>query len=170
MFFFSPLPFPPPAALRDAESLCKVCGKIVKDLLDSRAKAGSSDEKASVSCSVTGEDSGLIHQTIYHALLDQSGLEAKGKRAPGLQELIDESILFLSAGADTSSFTLTMAVYHILSNPDILQKLQQELAQLKEQHGDEKPPLQAIERLPYLVSCTCRSCAWGEGREKKILC
>lgn len=127
----------------------------MKDLLDSRAKTG---EKASVSRSVAGEDSGLIHETIYDALLDQSSLEAKGKRAPGLQELIDESILFLSAGTDTSSFTLTIAVYHILSNPDIMQRLQQELAELKEQHG-QNPPLKAIERLPYLVSRTCRCCA-----------
>lgn len=130
----------------------------MRDLLESRTKAG---EKASISRSVAGEDSGLIHETIYDALLDQSSLEAKGKRAPGLQELIDESILFLSAGADTSSFTLTIAVYHILSNPDIMQTLQKELAELKEQHGGQNPPLKAIEKLPYLVSCscTCRCCA-----------
>lgn len=130
----------------------KICTGIVKELLDSRTNENSSDEKASVSQSVTGEDSGLIHQTIYHALLDRSGLAAKGKRAPDMQELIDESILFLSAGADTSSFTLTIAVYHILSNPSILLKLQQELDGLKESCGDQKPSLKAIERLPYLVS------------------
>lgn len=134
----------------------KICTGIVKELLDLRAKETSLDEKASVSKSVTGEDSGLIHQTIYHALLDQSGLAAKGKRAPDMQELIDESILFLSAGTDTSSFTLTIAVYHILSNPSILLKLQQELAELKESCGDQKPSLKAIEKLPYLVSCGCR--------------
>lgn len=134
----------------------KICTGIVKDLLDSRAKSDSSDEKASVSLSVTGEDSGLIHQTIYHALLDQSSLEAKGKRAPDMQELIDESILFLSAGTDTSSFTLTMAVYNILRNPEIMQKLQQELAELKEQCGGQPPSLKAIEKLPYLVSCNHR--------------
>lgn len=134
-------------------SFTKICTGIVKDLLDLRAKSNSSDAKASVSLSVTGEDSGLIHQTIYHALLDQSSLEAKGKRAPDMQELIDESILFLSAGTDTSSFTLTMAVYNILRNPDILQRLQQELAELKEQCGGQPPSLKAIEKLPYLVSC-----------------
>lgn len=122
------------------------------ELLDSRSKTTEPDEKANVSTPVSGEDSGLMHQTIYHALLDQTSLEAKGKRAPDMQELIDESILFLSAGTDTSSFTLTMAVYHVLSNPSVRDNLQQELAELKERCGDQNPSLKAIEKLPYLVS------------------
>lgn len=144
----------------------KSCTGVVRELLDSRANRISSDEKASVSQSVTDEDSGLIHQTIYHALLDQSSLAAKGRRVPDMQELVDESILFLSAGTDTSSFTLTVAVYHILSNPDVLQKLQQELEELKELCGDQAPSLKAIEKLPYLVSRKPRTLCLQLWRER----
>lgn len=101
--------------------------------------------------STGAEDSGLAYQTIYDALLDQNGLIAKGRRPPTLNELIDESILFLSAGTDTTSFSLTMAVYHVLSNPEVKTRLVQELAEFKERCGDRNPSLKDIEQLPYLV-------------------
>lgn len=60
-------------------------------------------------------------------------------------------MLLLSAGTDTTSFSLTLAVFYVLSNPEIKTKLLQELTELKERCGGQNMSLKDIEQLPYLV-------------------
>lgn len=65
-------------------------------------------------------------------------------------ELADELITILFAGHETTATTLSWAFYQIYQNPDIIEKLQQELKSL----GENPNPLE-IAKLPYL-SAVCQ--------------
>jgi cytochrome P450 len=41
--------------------------------------------------------------------------------------LIDESVLFMFVGTDTTAYALSFAVYYLINNPPVLQKLKAEL-------------------------------------------
>ncbi|MBV6621388.1 MAG: cytochrome P450 [Rivularia sp. (in: Bacteria)] len=66
------------------------------------------------------------------------------------EELTDELLTILFAGHETTATTLAWAFYEIYQNPDVLEKLQIELASLKENPN----PLE-IAKLPYL-SAVCQ--------------
>ncbi|PYI24703.1 cytochrome P450 [Aspergillus violaceofuscus CBS 115571] len=54
-------------------------------------------------------------------------LLADGAESTSTGDFIDEAVLFMFAGADTTSYALANAVYHLLSSPRVLQTLQREL-------------------------------------------
>ncbi|AFY57624.1 cytochrome P450 [Rivularia sp. PCC 7116] len=66
------------------------------------------------------------------------------------EELTDELLTILFAGHETTATTLAWAFYQIYQNPDVLEKLQIELASL----GENPNPLE-IAKLPYL-SAVCQ--------------
>ena len=66
------------------------------------------------------------------------------------EELTDELLTILFAGHETTATTLAWAFYQIYQNPDVLEKLQIELASL----GENSNPLE-IAKLPYL-SAVCQ--------------
>lgn len=75
-------------------------------------------------------------------------------------ELLGESMNLLIAGSDTSATSLTIAVLEILSHPEMHTELVEELeAAIPDK--DNLPPVQTLEKLPYLVSnrscSTCRT-------------
>lgn len=106
----------------------QTCENIVKDLL------ASSDRK---------------QETVFDALLSPTG-STKGHIVPSYQELVDEAIILLAAGTETTAIALTFATYHILANPDIKRAVQLELATIPRDPAGHLP-YQAIENLPYLV-------------------
>lgn len=65
--------------------------------------------------------------------------------------MAQEMFSILTASGDTIGRTLTMAVYHLLANPDHLGKLREELASVMPGPNDEVE-LQQLESLPWLVS------------------
>ncbi|KAL8627037.1 hypothetical protein Q9189_007275, partial [Teloschistes chrysophthalmus] len=75
-----------------------------------------------------------------------SSLPSHEKRG---QPLHDVTIMLLAAGFETTGFTLTTATYHILSNPHIHLRLQQEL-RLNIPSASEIPPWRELSKLPYL--------------------
>lgn len=74
----------------------------------------------------------------------------KGYDVPTLEELVDAAFLFLLAGSDTTSFTLSVATFHILQNKDVLARLR---AELKEASRDTHGAFiwKELINLPYLV-------------------
>ena len=91
-------------------------------------------------------------RTIFHGLL-QSDLPESEKSSARLAEesqnlLAEESQNLLAAGTDSTANTLTDITYHLLSNPDKLQRLQSELRGVIPQGS--LPKLSDIENLPYL--------------------
>jgi len=83
--------------------------------------------------------------TVIHAL-------AASKLPPSdktVVRLAAEANLLLGAGAETTAATISRTTYHILANPDVLKRLQEELvAAMPVAH--EMPSLSKLNQLPYL--------------------
>lgn len=66
------------------------------------------------------------------------------------QRLADEALVLITAGSETTSRALATIIYHVLENPDICIKLQQELdAALPD--ANMEASYSTLEALPYLV-------------------
>ncbi|KIX97334.1 uncharacterized protein Z520_06786 [Fonsecaea multimorphosa CBS 102226] len=87
------------------------------------------------------------HPTIFHELIHTTELPPEEKT---LQHLVEEGQSVVGAGIVTTSHYLNTTCYHILANPDIVEKLKTEL---NEAMPDGKlPSWQKLERLPYLTA------------------
>ncbi|KAL4879974.1 cytochrome P450 [Aspergillus karnatakaensis] len=86
--------------------------------------------------------------TIFDAMLQPS--EEKGYKARTSNELINEAALFILAGSDTSAYSLTTAVYYLLTNVKALSRLREELDGAEEfiREGN----WEEVRKLPYLVA------------------
>jgi cytochrome P450 len=89
--------------------------------------------------------------TIFDVLLDQS--PQKPSLAPTEKELIDQGILLVASGTESTSYAISLGIFHILRNPEILGKMREELSKVKrdESGGFSHKDLAA---LPYLVRQT----------------
>jgi cytochrome P450 len=99
------------------------------------------------------KDSG---KTIFENLSDKSVTPAE--RTPTC--LRDEGLGLLVAGTETTSRSLSVGLFHILSNKDVLRKLREELKQVLITPKSTASWSQ-FERLPYLV-CVPPSPVWWE--------
>jgi cytochrome P450 len=88
------------------------------------------------------------HPTIFSELLG-SDLPPREKT---LGRLSAEAQQLIGAGLETVAWALTVTLFHLISNPSILEKLQ---AELKEAIPDptDIPDSLYLERLPYLGGC-----------------
>ncbi|RDW58232.1 cytochrome P450-14 [Coleophoma cylindrospora] len=93
------------------------------------------------------EEEGELPRTIFHALL-KSNLPVEEK---SLKRLWQEGQIVVGAGADTTASVLSVTTFHILDNPDKLQKLKDEL---ENAFPDRYAPvtLAVAEQLPYLTN------------------
>ncbi|KEY64036.1 Tri4 [Stachybotrys chartarum IBT 7711] len=66
-----------------------------------------------------------------------------------VSRLLDEGTVFLFAGTETTSRTMAITMYYLLTNPECLKKLREELETLPVTE-DYKHSLQTLESLPYL--------------------
>jgi cytochrome P450 len=108
--------------------------RLANSIIESeKSKSNSTDEKAS-----------LPKNTLFHALLD-SKLPAEEKSASRLSQ---EIFTVISAGGETTAKNLTTLTFHLLNNPDKLQKLRDELNRLD---PDGTASLVEYETMPYLV-------------------
>eukprot|EP00088_Acartia_fossae_P003776 TRINITY_DN11613_c0_g1_i3.p1 TRINITY_DN11613_c0_g1~~TRINITY_DN11613_c0_g1_i3.p1 ORF type:complete len:541 (-),score=132.78 TRINITY_DN11613_c0_g1_i3:63-1655(-) len=67
--------------------------------------------------------------------------------------IIATSLVLLSAGYDTTGMTLSFLGYELGKNPDIQEKLQEEIDQAFEENDGKLPDYNVIQGLPYLDSC-----------------
>ncbi|KAL4862424.1 cytochrome P450 [Aspergillus spectabilis] len=72
-------------------------------------------------------------------------------KAPTLQYLNEETFTFIDAGVDTSGRTVAAAIYYIIQNPGVEQKLRAELddCPVTESKG-ERVYVKLLSTLPYL--------------------
>ncbi|KAL9577882.1 MAG: hypothetical protein Q9212_006085 [Teloschistes hypoglaucus] len=66
------------------------------------------------------------------------------------ERLTAEGILFFAGGTATTARTLTFISYYILSRPDVLARLQEELKDIMAGYPERVPSWSELERLPYL--------------------
>lgn len=89
------------------------------------------------------------YPTIFHSILD-SELPPQEK---SIARLADEAQMFIMAGSTSTSRTLDVIVFWLLSQPETLQKLKDELkAAIPNPNDVGHMPLSALEALPYLRS------------------
>lgn len=88
-------------------------------------------------------------RTIVHEIAD-SKLPAAEKALP---RVLSDVQVIVSAGLETLSGVLRLLLYHVFSNPEILQRLRAELAVVKtDSYGGDAMKLKQLEQLPYLTS------------------
>ena len=92
--------------------------------------------------------SDLSHPTLFHEIL-QSNLPESDKSVNRLKE---ESVIVTGAGTLTTSWALSVAIYHLLASPRILQKLKTELISAIRVSDDLNIPLSVLDSLPYLAA------------------
>ena len=83
---------------------------------------------------------------LFHALLT-SNLPAEDKRA---ERIAHEGFEILLAGTYTTARAMEIAVYHLIANPPIIQKLKEELACVMRTAYD-RVDLNILQNLPWLV-------------------
>ena len=89
--------------------------------------------------------SDLVHPTLFHEIL-QSNLPESDK---SVSRLKDEAAIVVGAGTLTTSWALSVALFHLLASPRILAKLKTELKSAVPD-PDAMVPLPVLEKLPYL--------------------
>lgn len=72
-----------------------------------------------------------------------------------VERLAQEGFLMISAGGDTTSRVLSIAIFHIVSNPRVLERLRNEIMMVMPDAA-RSPSVKALEELIYLVLMTLR--------------
>ena len=93
-------------------------------------------------------EEGKKHDTVFKALLEL-GLPAAEVSPTRLEH---EAISVVGAGIETTMRVLSVASFHILANPTILQRLRQELVDAFP-NPHSPPSVEELNRLPYLSGC-----------------
>jgi len=91
--------------------------------------------------------------------LVQLMLEAHEEQVEGVSKLSDDEIMaqsmaFLVAGFETTGNTLTSTAYYLATNPDVQDRLIQEIDELVETRGD-KPLYEVVQKAVYLDQVIC---------------
>lgn len=113
----------------------KDCAIWIKNIAERREKG------------VTTDDDG--NSTLLDVLLEPS--PDKSYEVPAMKDLIDHTFTFVGAGVDTTAYTLSFAIFYILRNEGVLEKLRKEL------HGFPRDTSGRFEwkhvsNLPYLTA------------------
>lgn len=78
-----------------------------------------------------------------------SSANTSDKMAISDEEIIGQCVGFLLAGQDTTSTTLCLTCYHLATNPDVQERLQDEIDSVWT-GGDAIPSYETVHELPYL--------------------
>lgn len=92
------------------------------------------------------------HATVYHRLLDPAN-QKEGYRAVDATMLFDEANTLIFEATHTVADPATLAMFHIVSNPTLNQKLRAEItAAWPDLRRGREPGLEALEALPLLAA------------------
>lgn len=69
-----------------------------------------------------------------------------------VSRLKDEAMSIVGAGIETTKMANVVTCFHLINNPRIMQRLQQELKDAIP-NPQNQPPLSVLENLPYLAAC-----------------
>jgi cytochrome P450 len=95
------------------------------------------------------------HRTIYRELLNPEAI--KGHSVPSKEQLLHEAELLFSAGSHTVGTALMTGVHHLLQNPEIQNRLVDEIRSAWPVL-DKPPSYDVLEELPFLASIFLVTC------------
>ena len=75
----------------------------------------------------------------------------KGQFTPTVDEMAADAFALLTAGTDTSAYAMVTVIWHLLNNPQMVQRLKAELRRVMPGREDTVDWAE-LEKLPYLVS------------------
>ncbi|OTB08292.1 hypothetical protein M426DRAFT_52547 [Hypoxylon sp. CI-4A] len=111
----------------------------------------------------SGEKSALSHQSLFTALLE-SDLPPAELETERLQH---EAIAVIGAGLETTTYTLSVCSYHLLSNPNVLSRLKTELITAIPD-PEVIPDLDTLMQLPYLTCVVNEALRFAYGTPQRI--
>ncbi|KAE8381111.1 cytochrome P450 [Aspergillus bertholletiae] len=114
-------------------NLAEQCKSLVENVLDQNQEKSTHQAK----------------KTMFHLLREPD--QEKNYPGMGLDALINEALLFTIGGSHTTAYTLSYAVYHVLSAPEILSRLRNELEGASTAINKEFD-WHRIKNLPYLTA------------------
>ena len=82
----------------------------------------------------------------------QNNEDLPDKAAPLVQQLVDDGVLAIIAGADTTASALTMLIFCLLAHPDVYARLQAEVDRFYPP-GEDPLATQHHREMPYLNAC-----------------
>ncbi|KAK4447336.1 cytochrome P450 [Podospora aff. communis PSN243] len=90
-------------------------------------------------------------RTIFHNLLDPE-VKIAGHQRPSVENMAEEAFAILIAASDTTGNAMTVAAYHVITNPRVYAKLMAELTEaFPVGDGLNNMSFAQLERLPYLT-------------------
>ena len=109
------------------------------------------DQVLEVKQELAGDHKNIGQKTIFYDMLTNDQVRQEEKET---EHLVTEAQVVVAAGIVTTAHTLSTIAFYVLNNPEVLKRLQQELAAVM---GDtnSKPSWQVLEGLLYLVSSCC---------------
>lgn len=107
---------------------------------------------------VTTEEDPLFEQYQHFDLSPTDRIE---------QRQVDTALLLITAGFETTGFTIETATYHLLATPALAQRLKEELVAAWPE-GQPQPPLATLETLPYLKAVIQESIRMSIGVKSRL--
>ena len=89
------------------------------------------------------------HPIIYHKLLDKDA--HKGQPLPDADSLYEEAQALMFGGGDSAANSLTVGIFHILSQPQLYKRLKDEVNEAWP-NIDHHPTYEALQNLPVLTA------------------
>ena len=109
-------------------------GDVVKEIIKSRRQQGLTGRKDLLHLMMTANEE----------------TTAKGVSKLSDEEIVAQSIIFLLAGYETSSNTLSFFLYHLALNPDVQDKLRTEIKEAVESNAKRKSLHELAQNMEYL--------------------
>jgi len=106
----------------------------------------------------------IDHPTIFHELLSSAELPPEEKTSARLAQ---EGQILLQGGTLTTSWTISLAAFHLVNKPSTLRKLRDELFAAFPDPA-EAMPLAKLENLPYLRAVVKESLRHGIGTSGRL--
>lgn len=99
-------------------------------------------------------------RTVIHSMVQNEGLPEHEKT---FTRLANDSLVLVAAGYTSTSTTLAITTYHILTKPHVHARVLEELRTIMHTPESEVPPLAQLERLPYLTAVILEGTRLGHG-------
>jgi cytochrome P450 len=94
---------------------------------------------------------GAISKDLFYHIADEGGVTGRNTTQ---EELVQDAQLAIVAGADTTSSVLANLFYSIISNPDVLTTLKNEVDATFSEDEDTLD-VGKLQTMPYLNACMC---------------
>lgn len=130
------------------------------DTLIGKMTGAAFDDATRMSTSASIEKMQTSHRTIIHSMLSSDSLTAEDKTFARLKA---DAMVLIGAGTETTARTLATAIYHILANKPVHDRVLEEIRTVVPTSDSAIPSTAAIRQLPYLTAVLSESLRIAHG-------